>query len=185
LKNRQPFAPNKRRKQKYRIFYEQAVQSLLLMEIMGTFSQPFAFSDEDIRRIARIVDVEPQRREDDGEYLFMLFNPQSRQSLSLNLSNNVALGDDAVGALVIAQTQHGYFELHDCTAFLIFEPDELIFVSAGATHVSGLVVGKQCTCSMFTNVRRSNLSADFAEIDPRLLMSAMQLSVTELELPTL
>jgi hypothetical protein len=36
---------------------------------------------------------------------------------------------------------------------------------------------------MFTNVRRSNLSADFAEIDPRLLMSAMQLSVAEMLLP--
>jgi hypothetical protein len=148
---------------------------------METFSESFAFSADDIRRISEIVDVPTQSH--DGEYLFSLSNSQTRQSLTLNVSNNVELGDDRRGALVIAQTQHGYFELHDCTAFLVFEPDELIFVSANETHISGLVVGKQCTCSMFTNVRRSNLSADFAEIDPRLLMSAMQLSVAEMLLP--
>lgn len=148
---------------------------------METFSESFAFSADDIRRISEIVDAQPQSH--DGEYLFSLSNSQTRQSLTLNVSNNVELGDDRRGALVIAQTQHGYFELHDCTAFLVFEPDELIFVSANETHISGLVVGKQCTCSMFTNVRRSNLSADFAEIDPRLLMSAMQLSVAEMLLP--
>ena len=148
---------------------------------METFSESFAFSADDIRQISDIVDAKPQSH--DGEYLFSLSNPQTRQSLTLNVSNNVELGDGRHGALVIAQTQHGYFELHDCTAFLVFEPDELIFVSATETHISGLVVGKQCTCSMFTNVRRSNLSADFAEIDPRLLMSAMQLSVAEILLP--
>lgn len=117
--------------------------------------------------------------ETDGEYLFTLSNPQTRQSLTLNVSNNVGLGDDIRAALVIAQTQHGYFELHSCTGFMVFEPDELIFVSENNDLISGLIVGKQCTCSMFTNVRRSNLSADFTELDPRLLMSAMQLSVAE------
>ena len=148
---------------------------------METFSESFTFSSDDIRRITEIVGVEPQSH--DGEHLFMLANPQTRQSLTLNVSNDVELGDDRRGSLVIAQTQHGYFELHDCTAFLVFEPDELIFVSANETHISGLVVGKQCTCSMFSNVRKSNLSADFAELDPRLLMSAMQLSVAEMLLP--
>ncbi len=148
---------------------------------METFYDSFTFSSEDIRRITEIVGTQPQSH--DGEHLFMLSNQQTRQSLTLNVSSSVDLGDDRRGALVIAQTQHGYFELHDCTGFMVFEPDELIFVSANDTHISGLVVGRQCTCSMFTNVRKSNLSADFAELDPRLLMSAMQLSVAEMLLP--
>ncbi|MDW8219165.1 MAG: hypothetical protein RML40_01410 [Bacteroidota bacterium] len=143
--------------------------------------EPFIFTDSDIQRICEILGTAPQAQH--GEYLFTLSHDQTHQSLTLNLSNNVALGDAKTGALVIVQTQHGYFELHDCTGFLVFEPDELIFISANATHISGLVVGKQCTCSMFTNVRRSNLSADFTELDPRLLMSAMQLSIAELLLP--
>ena len=140
-------------------------------------SSDFTFSTEDIRQMSDILGATPH--ETDGEYLFMLSNEPTRQSLTLNVSNNVDIGDGRLGALAIAQTQHGYFELHSCTGFMVFEPDELIFVSEQNDLISGLVIGKQCTCSMFTNVRRSNLSADFTELDPRLLMSAMQLSVAE------
>jgi hypothetical protein len=131
---------------------------------------------------------EPQSIPELEEYVFNLSNAQSRQSLALTLANDVPLGGgeigtdenaDGAGALVVAQTQHGYFELHKCTAFMVFEPDEIIFLSAEGERVSGLIVGKQCTCSMFVNVHRDNLSANFAELDPRLLMSAMQLSVAE------
>lgn len=137
----------------------------------------FSFSAEDIRSMSAILGVEAH--ETDGEFLFTLSNPNTRQSLTLNVSNHVDVGDGSQAALVIAQTQHGYFELHSCTGFMVFEPDELIFVSENGDLISGLIVGKQCTCSMFTNVRRGNLSADFTELDPRLLMSAMQLSVAE------
>jgi hypothetical protein len=145
--------------------------------MMNTTFPDFSFSAEDILSMSAILGAPPH--ETDGEYLFTLSNPQTRQSLTLNVSNNVDVGDETRAALVIAQTQHGYFELHSCTGFLVFEPDELIFVSEHNDLISGLIVGKQCTCSMFTNVRRSNLSADFTELDPRLLMSAMQLSVAE------
>ncbi len=144
--------------------------------MMTSFSD-FSFSAEDIHNMSAILGATPH--ETDGEYLFTLANQQTRQSLTLNVSNNVDMGDGTHAALVIAQTQHGYFELHSCTGFMVFEPDELIFISENNDLISGLVVGKQCTCSMFTNVRRSNLSADFTELDPRLLMSSMQLSVAE------
>ncbi|TAE31187.1 MAG: hypothetical protein EAZ92_03320 [Candidatus Kapaibacterium sp.] len=143
---------------------------------MTSFSD-FAFSAEDIHTMSAILGATPH--ETDGEYLFTLANTQTRQSLTLNVSNNVDMGDDTRATLVIAQTQHGYFELHSCTVFMVFEPDELIFISEKNDLISGLIVGKQCTCSMFTNVRRHNLSADFTDLDPRLLMSSMQLSVAE------
>jgi hypothetical protein len=146
----------------------------------------FSFSTDDVRRIAAMLGHEPQVIPELEEYIFNLSNAQTRQSLALTLANDVPLGGDenmdAAGALVVAQTQHGYFELHNCTAFMVFEPDEIIFLSAEGEKISGLIVGKQCTCSMFTNVHRENLSANFAELDPRLLMSAMQLSVAEMVL---
>jgi hypothetical protein len=148
---------------------------------------PFTFSPDDVRNIAQMLGQEPQVITELDEFLFNLSNTHTRQSLALTLANNVPLGEEGgspfTGALVIAQTQHGYFELHNCTAFMVFEPDEIIFLSADGPTVSGMLVGKQCTCSMFVNVRRENLSANFAELDPRLLMSAMQLSVAEVALP--
>jgi hypothetical protein len=149
---------------------------------MNAPMESFSFSRDEMRTIAATLGVEPTVQH--GDYLFTLSNAQTRQALILNISSDMNLGEtlsgeNPHGSLIIAQTQHGYFELHNCTAFMVFEPDELIFLSATGDAVSGLVVGKECTCSMFTNVRRSNLSANFAELDPRLLMSAMQLSVAE------
>jgi hypothetical protein len=151
------------------------------------FTMPFTFSTDDVRQIGQTLGHEPQVVAEFDEFLFNLSNTSTRQSLALTLANNVPLGGESgvpfTGTLVVAQTQHGYFELHNCTAFMVFEPDEIIFLSADDVAVSGMLVGKQCTCSMFVNVRRENLSANFAELDPRLLMSAMQLSVAEIALP--
>lgn len=141
----------------------------------------FLFTDEDIRRIAETLGGEPQTTGD--ETSIWLTNPVSRQSLTVNLHNNVQLGKERTGALVVAQTQHGYFELHDCTGFMVFEPDEVIFIGSEGEYISSIVVGGQCTCSMFVNIRREILSTDFTRLDPRVLMSAMQLSLTEDILP--
>lgn len=137
----------------------------------------FSFTYDDISKITGVLGSAPKVTDD--ENLFRLVNPDSRQSLTLSLHNFVSLGENAIGALVVVQTQHGYFEMHGCSGFMIFEPDEIIFVSAHDEFVSCMVVGKQCTCSLFSNVRREILSADFSELDPRVLMSAMQLSLTE------
>lgn len=141
----------------------------------------FLFTDEDIKRIAETLGGEPQTTGD--ETSIWLTNPVSRQSLTVNLHNNVQLGKERTGALVVAQTQHGYFELHDCTGFMVFEPDEVIFIGSEGEYISSIVVGGQCTCSMFVNIRREILSTDFTRLDPRVLMSAMQLSLTEDILP--
>lgn len=140
------------------------------------------FTPESIREISRILGVEAAyvAHDQGGEYFFEIENEQTRQSLTLTLHNNVTLGEDGeIGTLVVVQTLFGYFELHDCRGFVVFEPDEIIFASGTAERFSGLVVGRQCTCSTFSNMRRSNLSADFTELDPRLLMSAMQMSLAE------
>lgn len=142
----------------------------------------FSFSDNDIQSIATALGGEPQVSGD--ETSIRLTNAASRQSLTLALHNNVQLGREHTGALVVAQTQHGYFELHNCSGFMLFEPDEVIFIGVQGEYISSIVVGQQCTCSMFVNIRREILSTDFTALDPRVLMSAMQLSLTEEILPS-
>ena len=146
-----------------------------------TETMAFSFSSDDIRRITETLGGEPQTSGE--ETSVRITNPASRQSLSVSIHNDVELGRDHRGALVVAQTQHGYFELHDCAGFMIFEPDEVIFISTNGEHISSIVVGRQCTCSMFVNIRREILTTDFTRLDPRVLMSAMQLSLTEEILP--
>lgn len=81
--------------------------------------------------------------------------------------------------LVSAQTIHGYFELHTVQRFVPVDPDEVIFVAESGGRVSGLVVGREGTCSLFANVDHAILSADLTQLDPALLLSSMQLGLTE------
>lgn len=91
---------------------------------------------------------------------------------------SVSFLDDGRGVLS-AQTSYGYFELHDVKRFVPVEPDEVIFVAETGERISGLVVGSQGNCSLFANVDRSILSADPRDLDPSLLLAAMQLGLTE------
>lgn len=78
-----------------------------------------------------------------------------------------------------AQTVHGYFELHHVARAVPVETGEVIFVAEEGERISGLVVGREGTCSLFSNVSRSTLSADFTTLEPPLLLAAMQLGLAE------
>lgn len=140
-------------------------------------SMAYTFTIEDISTITATLraEVKPLER----SWYFRLTNPETRQSLAITLHNDVQLDESSTGSIVTAQTQHGYFEIHNCTGFVVVEPDEVIFVSSQGEYVSSLVVGAQCTCSLFSNIRKSIISADFSKLDASVLMAAMQLSLTE------
>lgn len=69
--------------------------------------------------------------------------------------------------------------LHNCTNYLLFEPDEVIFIEAEESYISSLIIGKESTVSMFSNINRSLLRQDITELEAPLLLSAMQLSLTD------
>ncbi len=151
------------------------------VKTIKVLSMSYRFTEEEIKTISGVLEAESKKF--DGGWSWMLHNTESGQSLVISIYNDVNLGNNASGALISVQTQHGYFELHDVSAFLVFEPDEVIFVQADDKRVSSLIIGKLCTCSMYTNINRDILSADFASLDPAVLLSAMQLSLTEVVLP--
>lgn len=95
---------------------------------------------------------------------------------------SVSFLNDGRGVLS-AQTSYGYFELHDVQRFVPVEPDEVIFVAETGGRISGLVVGSMGNCSLFANVDRAILSADFRDLPPSLLLAAMQLGLTEVVSP--
>ena len=141
----------------------------------------YNFTSADIENISKIIDVQPN--DSGGSWSWKIVNEKSKQSLLFSIYNEINLGDGEIGSLVSVQTHQGYYELHDCSAFLLFEPDEVIFINATDKFVSCLVIGKGCTCSIFSNIRRELINSDFSTLDPAVLLSAMQLSITEAYLP--
>jgi hypothetical protein len=137
----------------------------------------FIFKKEDIEQISRVLNA--QSREHENNWTWQLNYPEEKQSLVMTVYNEIQLGKEIKGSMVSVQTLHGYFELHNCIGFVTFEPDEVIFVQSSGETVSCMIVGKQCTCSLFTNIRKEILKSDFNTLDTAVLLSAMQLSLTE------
>ena len=141
----------------------------------------FSFTDTDIESIKNILDVEPKKSE--SGWSWKMNNPETGEGVLCTIYNQAQLNKNDSGVLVSVQTRHGYFELHDCNSFMLFEPEEVIFLRVEDEKVSSLVIGKKSTCSMFSNISREILGADYSELDPAVLLSAMQLSLAENVLP--
>ena len=137
----------------------------------------YTFTKEDIKSISKILECEPQEFE--SSWSWQITNENAVQPLFLSVHNNVQLSKQSTGSLISVQTRYGYFELHDCIAFLLFEPDEVIFVQSCNNKVTSMIVGKSGNCSLYTNIDKDNLNADFSDLDPAVLLSAMQLSLAE------
>lgn len=137
----------------------------------------FTFKKEDIDKISKILDCRCEEFPD--AWSWSLKNQDTKQAVIFTIYNRVKTGRDKESNLVAVQTQHGYFELHSCTAFILFEPDEVIFINSEISKVSCLIIGKQATCSLYSNIDREILSTDFTSLDSAVLMSAMQLSLVE------
>lgn len=137
----------------------------------------YRFSEKDFQIIGDVLGV--QGNSEENAIIWKMVNPESRQAQIISILNQVQYPDGSEGSAIIVQTKHGYFELHQCSGYITFEPDEVIFITERNEYVSGMVLGKQCTCSMFSPIQRDALSANFGELDPALIMSAMQLSLAE------
>ncbi|MBM2817235.1 MAG: hypothetical protein HW421_3997 [Ignavibacteria bacterium] len=137
----------------------------------------YNFSIHDIELISGLLGTEPDSK--DNSWVWQLTNKVTRQTLILSIYNNINLAGDTAGSLISVQTTYGYYELHDCEGIIPFEPDEILFVSSQTDYLHCLTVGKECNCSLYSNVSRKLLNSDFATLDPPVLLAAMQLSLTE------
>ena len=140
--------------------------------VQRSFAHAVKLTSETIDDIVKILNA---RREQNGaETICYIGDGSATPSIVLMLTSL----DEGI-VVLSAQTVHGYFELHNVIRFVPVEPDEVIFVAEEGDRISGLVVGAGGTCSLFANVHRRTLTADFAALEPALLLAAMQLGLAE------
>lgn len=137
----------------------------------------FSFNETDIKRFNEIFGQEPELF--GNSWVWSLRNDVFDKPMIISIMNDVEFGEEVFGSMVSVQTRHGYYELHNLTGFLVFEPDEIIFVCSKKKTVSCLIVGRGNTCSFYGNIRKELLLKDFADIDSSVLLSAMQLSIVQ------
>lgn len=130
-----------------------------------------------IEEISGILHAPAKRFADSWQW--QIRKSDNTKPLVLTVYDNAAISESKKGIIISVQTQHGFYELHDCSGYMIFEPDEVFFIKYDDEKISCLIIGRECTCSLYSGIQRSILHADFAKLEPAQLLSAMQLSITE------
>lgn len=137
----------------------------------------FSFINQDIETISNILGQKPETFE--NSWTWNLQNDDSDKPMIINIYNSINFDSDKEGSIISVQTRHGYYELHNITHYIVFEPDEIIFVCSKKKTLSCLIIGKGNTCSFFANIHKKMLRRDPSELDPAVLLAVMQLSLIE------
>lgn len=137
----------------------------------------FKLQSIDIDIISKTLGVEIEKT--DNSYSWKQSNKESGQSLFVSVYNDAPVNDEGEGVLVSVQSNNGYFELHDCTSYIDFENSEIIFIHSNEERLTTLVIGKNCSCNMYANISKHLFEQDITELDNSVIMSFMQLSLTE------
>ncbi|MEM9996306.1 MAG: hypothetical protein AAF809_01295 [Bacteroidota bacterium] len=143
----------------------------------------FAFSAADFDTIAEALGVPVQR---DGTLVrYELTHAASGRTLALEITPEVGLPDSGDGvpatlALVSVYATNSFLQLQGCTGFVASEElGEVIFFAKNGGATSGLVVEREAGSSLYANVTDRLLSADFTQLPPEVMMSAVALSLSE------
>ncbi len=142
----------------------------------------FTFSDEDLARIATVLNVEPSR--DGAAFRFDLRDTNSGRSLALEIRPSVDLpsdvGDGETSNIVSVYAASSFLQLQNCTGYIASqELGEVIFFARVTGVTNGLVIEREAGCSLYANVDERLLSADFTQLPPELIMSSVALSMSD------
>jgi len=135
-----------------------------------------AISNQDILAINNFLGTEPETHE--NSWSWKLYDPETKNFLFLTIYQNIELNGTKFN-LASVQTSFGYFELHNFSKIMFVEPNEIAFIQYDPQKLNCLIIGKNCTCSLYSNIQREIIKYNFAELDTALLLSALQLALFE------
>ncbi|MCD6167604.1 hypothetical protein DRQ15_04700 [candidate division KSB1 bacterium] len=141
----------------------------------------FSFTKKDIEKIAKVLGIDLKKIGDC--YRGVLENHESNRRLSLEIYSKIPIGKQ-IGNLISVYTPNAHLQLHFCTGYVVSESlGEVTFIGEFQGRLSGLIVEKGASCSLYANVDRSILSGDFTQLGPEVMLSGIALSLTEQVLP--
>ncbi|HOV91530.1 MAG TPA: hypothetical protein PLC04_00390 [Candidatus Kapabacteria bacterium] len=132
------------------------------------------FNKVDIDKISNFLSTNFEEYAE--SYTWKIINSENKNQFFLTISN-INENFNNLSNIITIQTPQGFFELHNCNSYLIFPPDEIYFISENQNILSCLIVGRNSTCSLYSNINLDTFNYDISEIPQPLLLAAMQLSI--------
>jgi hypothetical protein len=138
----------------------------------------FVFAKADIEKIAALLGAEEVGFEVD-HYRLKVTNVEEKRILTLGLYSETELGRGR-GNLIVVYTGNSHLQLHNCTGYVCSEElGEVTFVAETGERLSGLVVEKGASCSLYASIDRELISSDFTQLGVEVMLSGVALSLAE------
>ncbi|MCX6827447.1 MAG: hypothetical protein NTV06_09345 [candidate division Zixibacteria bacterium] len=136
------------------------------------------FTEEDAKKIGAVLNCERFAREKD-HFRLKVTNKSEKRVLILEIYPEIFLGRTR-GMLVVVYTGNSHLQLHNCSGYVISEElGEVTFVVETEKQLSGLVVEKGASCSLYAGMDRHLISSDFTKLGVEVMLSGVALSLAE------
>lgn len=137
-----------------------------------------SFKQADADRVGEILGAEKITFEVD-HFRMKVANAEEKRILVLEIYPETQLGRKR-GMLVVVYTGNSHLQLHNCTGYVVSEElGEVTFVSESPGKLSGLVVEKLASCSLYAALDRDLISSDFTQLGVEVMLSGVALSLAE------
>ncbi len=136
------------------------------------------FTKEDVLKIAPVVECSNVAYQTD-HYRLKVVNADDNRELVLEIYPETSFGKSR-GALVVVYTGNSHLQLHNCTGYVISaELGEITFIAETEHRLSGLVVEKGASASLYAALNRDLISSDFTQLGVEVMLSGVALSLAE------
>jgi hypothetical protein len=136
------------------------------------------FTQDDANKVAAVLAAEKTTFEKD-HYRLRVVNSEDKRILVLEVYPEVDLGKTR-GMLVVVYTGNSHMQVHNCTGYVVSEElGEVTFVAESKQRLSGLVVERGASCSLYAELNRDLISSDFTKLGIEVMLSGVALSLAE------
>ncbi|UCD93995.1 MAG: hypothetical protein JSU69_09525 [Candidatus Zixiibacteriota bacterium] len=136
------------------------------------------FTDDDLKKIEAVLEPEKVTSEKE-HYRLKVANKPDKRVLILEIYPETLLGRTR-GMLVVVYTGNSHLQLHNCSGYVISEElGEVTFVAESEDRLSGIVVEKGASCSLYAGLDRNLISSDFTKLGVEVMLSGVALSLAE------
>ena len=136
------------------------------------------FKKSDAETIGKVLGAEKITHEKD-HFRLKIISREEKRILVLEIYPETTLGKSR-GMLVVIYTGNSHLQLHNCTGYVVSEElAEVTFVAETPERLSGLVVERGASCSLYAAIDRELISSDFTQLGVEVMLSGVALSLAE------
>lgn len=136
------------------------------------------FTQSDAQVVAAVLVADKITTEKE-HFRIKIANTEEKRLLVLEVYPETKLGKTR-GMLIVVYTGNTHLQLHNCTGYIVSEElGEVTFVAESEGKLSGLVVERGASCSLYSHINRELISTDFTQLGVEVMLSGVAMSLVE------